>query len=214
MANRTVIWTILALLTARPTPGVAATTVAFTGVPTPGASQFVSWTGVASSDAGKIIGFNFDQTFQPGFGFHASQASPFKQLDPFGFQIIFNNPALWVSAPHSSMEDTHFLVEGSQGLITQAAESTTYLGGAFEFSDVNSGTSSLSFVNLNLPAGVAPDSFQYAGTFTVLSPAGARVVEQVSSVPEPSLWAGWVAWMLMVVASRRQNWRILSCSES
>lgn len=158
---------------------------------TPGGQcQLETITMIATSDAGNIIGFNFDSGGRSGLGFQG----PLVQVDPFGLQVIFNDLAssIYELAGTHIKADTHFLVASTDGIHINAAESGNSLSGAFIFSDRGAQGSSLAFAQLVHLRG---STISFAGDFTVATPTG-NILERVSGeftswleppiCPEPS----------------------------
>ena len=152
------------------------------GEATPGLAGYRTYTLTATSDAGKIIGFNFDRTGGSGLGFYGD----FGQSNPFGATTVFNDTpeAQYAAAGNHIKADTHFLVKGADGIAVNASESPTYIGAAWNIANTGNATSSLVFAQVVLREGsVAP----YAGDFTVETASGIVILERVGTpLPEPS----------------------------
>lgn len=154
-----------------------------TGAPTAGLSTHLSYTLTATSDQGRILGFNFSDRGSSGFGFYG----PFNQLFPFGLPSPFgivDNPA---ADPPSNANpaDTHFLVKTTDGIAIAADDSATFLVGAYNLSNPASGTSSMPLAQLVMPMG---QTATFRGQITVATPTG-NILENVSGVvgvPEPA----------------------------
>ena len=180
----------------------AATTISvnYPGEATTGLPGYRTLTLTASSDAGKIIGFNFDNSGDSGLGFFGD----FNQVNPFGAPTVWRYEHGAIDPSPTLPADTYFLVNPADGIAVNAAESSTYIGAAWNLMNTANATSSLAFIRLVVREG---DSFSYAGDFTVETPSG-NVLERVSAiVPEPAAIPLLATGVLasVVAARRRRN---------
>ena len=171
----------------------AATLISFPGSEAaPGLPGYRTYTLTATSDAGKIIGFNFDGSGGSGLGVVAYLA----QSNPFGASTVFNDTpeAQFTAAGSHIKADTHFLVKGADGIFINAKETATYIGAAWNISNAGNAGSSMPFLQLVLPSDAG---LEFWGFFTIQTPAGNNVLEMVSGwmpgnvppnpdIPEPT----------------------------
>lgn len=156
----------------------------------------------ATSDAGNIIGFNFDPVGGTGYGI----TGPLIQIVPFGQQNVFNDVAwsiLRMAGVINDSDDTYFLARSVDGIVTNPAESADSLSGAFDMSDTSGATPVFPLAQL---VGRIGDTVAYRGTFTVATPAG-NVLEEVQGsvtfVPEPAALAlGGLGALGLLIARR------------
>lgn len=166
---------ILALATALPLQ--AATSISFVSEPTNGLSDYSTYTYTATSDAGQIVGFNFDRSHDSGMGLFGD----FHQVQPEGLSTVFGNS--WSVDALEIGADSHFLPSSGAGLTIRAEEDGNYLGGAFNYFDAHNASSSLAFAQV-----VARNETEIAvrGEFTVLTPHG-YVLERVGLPDRPPI---------------------------
>jgi hypothetical protein len=178
----------LSLLVLAVSTAQAATVVSggLTGADTPGVAGGKTYTLVATSDAGKVIGFNFDSGGGSGFGLLGAM----NQVNPFGQATVLNDTpdAIYAAAGSNILADSHFLVKSTDGIAVNAAESATSLTGAFNLSNTAAAPAAMTFAQVVI---LGTGSVQVKGQFTVETPGG-NVLENVDTlvgIPEPGSFA-------------------------
>lgn len=193
---------VLVMLAAVPASAATLVSGKTLGVDSPQAGM-KTFTLTATSDAGKIIGFNFAGTGGSGLGF----AGAMNQVNPFASPTIFNDTpdALYGAAGSDRRNDSHFLVLSAGNIVVGESEGANKLEGAWNATATGGLTNTLAFAQIVLPVG---GQATFLGDFTVETPTG-NILERVSGIvgiPEPaSLAMAGMGLIGLVGVSRRRK---------
>jgi len=157
------------------------TGVEVTSAPTTDLAGFTTFTLTADTTDGVVIGFDF-----VGNGSNFGFFGPMNQINPGGSATVFNDAnAFFGFVGADTSQDSQFLVNSSDGIAINPAESGQVLQAAFNVSSGDLGGSVVPFAQIVIQDG---NTVAYDGTLTIfdgqqnfLAPVSGTLV-----VPEPA----------------------------